>query len=162
MTSDVRSDGDPVAAEHGARELASLLEQVRRNAVELLAGIDPAPRTLLVRAGAIVVEIEWQPGDRPAADAAREVSLATVDDGADYLTAPTVGVFYRAPEPGAEPFVHTGDTVRTGQQVGIIEAMKLMIPVEADRGGRIAEVLKADGESVEYGEPIFALHRDGD
>lgn len=73
------------------------------------------------------------------------------------LTAPTVGVFYRAPEPGAAPFVDTGDLVGPGQQIGIIEAMKLMIPVEADRGGRIAEVLCADATAVEFGAPLFTL-----
>lgn len=74
-----------------------------------------------------------------------------------YLTAQTVGVFHHAPEPGAAPFVTVGDVVVPGRQVGIIEAMKLMIPVEADRGGLIVEVLTASGEPVEYGERLFAL-----
>ena len=73
------------------------------------------------------------------------------------LAAQAVGVFYRSPEPGADPFVREGDVVTTGQQIAIIEAMKLMLPVEAERAGRIVEVLKGDGESVEYGEPLFAL-----
>ncbi|MCF7548568.1 biotin/lipoyl-containing protein [Pseudonocardia sp. WMMC193] len=73
------------------------------------------------------------------------------------LTAPTVGVFYRSSEPGAAPFVDTGDLVSPGQQVGIVEAMKLMIPVEADRGGRVVEVLCADATAVEFGAPLFAL-----
>jgi acetyl-CoA carboxylase biotin carboxyl carrier protein len=66
-------------------------------------------------------------------------------------------MFYRCPEPGADPFVREGDVVTTGQQIAIIEAMKLMLPVEAERAGRIVEVLKGDGEPVEYGEPLFAL-----
>ncbi|MCT2586371.1 hypothetical protein JT362_24935 [Actinophytocola sp. S1-96] len=73
------------------------------------------------------------------------------------LNAATVGTFYRAPAPGAPPFVSEGDEVSPGQQVAIIEAMKLMLPVEAERGGRVAEVLVADGEGVEYGQPLFRL-----
>ncbi|WP_460402934.1 acetyl-CoA carboxylase biotin carboxyl carrier protein, partial [Actinophytocola sediminis] len=73
------------------------------------------------------------------------------------LNAATVGTFYRSPAPGAPPFVTEGDEVSPGQQVAIIEAMKLMLPVEAERGGRIAEVLVADGEGVEYGQPLFRL-----
>jgi acetyl-CoA carboxylase biotin carboxyl carrier protein len=75
----------------------------------------------------------------------------------EYLTSPAVGVFYHAREPGAEPFVSVGAAAEQGQQVGIVEAMKLMIPVEADRGGIVIDVLKANGAAVEYDEPLFAL-----
>jgi len=77
------------------------------------------------------------------------------------ITAPAVGVFYAAPEPGAAPFVRAGDVVIVGQQVAIVETMKLMIPVEADRVGRVAEVLKQNGEAVEYAEPLFTLAPEG-
>ncbi|WP_079057207.1 acetyl-CoA carboxylase biotin carboxyl carrier protein [Streptomyces niveiscabiei] len=60
-------------------------------------------------------------------------------------------------EPGAEPFVEVGDRVKAGQQVAIVEVMKLMIPVEADRDAVVVEVLAGDGESVEYGQALFAL-----
>ncbi|MEX3100671.1 biotin/lipoyl-containing protein [Streptomyces sp. ST1015] len=73
------------------------------------------------------------------------------------LTASTVGTFFRSPEPGAEPFVEVGDRVKVGQQVAIVEVMKLMIPVEADRDAVVVEVLAGDGESVEYGQALFAL-----
>ncbi|PEH79785.1 acetyl-CoA carboxylase biotin carboxyl carrier protein subunit [Nocardia sp. FDAARGOS_372] len=73
------------------------------------------------------------------------------------LLAETVGVFYRAPEPGADPFVAEGDPVRAGQQVGIVEAMKLMIPVVATREGRVAEFLVDNGDAVEYGAPLLVL-----
>jgi acetyl-CoA carboxylase biotin carboxyl carrier protein len=68
-----------------------------------------------------------------------------------------VGTFYSAPEPGAEPFVTVGDEVRAGQQIAILEVMKLMTPVGADRAGRVAEVLVPDGTSVEYGTGLIAL-----
>lgn len=73
------------------------------------------------------------------------------------LCASVVGVFYRAPEPGANPFVSEGETVQAGQQVAIIEAMKLMIPVEAERPGTITEILVTDGEPVEHGQPLMTL-----
>jgi acetyl-CoA carboxylase biotin carboxyl carrier protein len=66
-------------------------------------------------------------------------------------------VFYRAPSPGAPAFVNEGDEIGSGQQIAIIEAMKLMLPVEADKAGRVAEVLVEDGEAVEYGTPLFRL-----
>ncbi|MGR7000449.1 acetyl-CoA carboxylase biotin carboxyl carrier protein [Yinghuangia aomiensis] len=73
------------------------------------------------------------------------------------IDAPTVGVFYHAPEPGAAPFVRVGDVVAPGRQVGIVEVMKLMIPVEAERAGRITGVLVGNGDQVEYGDPLFSL-----
>lgn len=156
-------------ADHpGPLEVSGLLDQVCGNALRLLAETPRPPRNLRVRAGEVSVDIEWpeQPsvgavsaaGSEPAPAAPAPVHTADpeVSDGY-YLTAQTVGVFYRAPEPGAAPFVSEGDTVTAGQQVGIIEAMKLMIPVEADRAGRIAAVLKDNGEPVEYGDRLFAL-----
>jgi len=74
-----------------------------------------------------------------------------------YVCAPSVGTFYRSPEPGAAPFTAEGATVTAGQQVAIVEAMKLMLPVEADRPGRVVEVLIEDGQAVEYGERLLAL-----
>lgn len=90
-----------------------------------------------------------------AASAVGDTAAVTVEH--TLITAPTVGVFYRAPEPGAVPFVATGDLIMSGQQVGIVEAMKLMIPVHADRGGRVVEVRCADATAVEFGAPLFAV-----
>jgi acetyl-CoA carboxylase biotin carboxyl carrier protein len=86
-----------------------------------------------------------------------EMSLPAVQPAARYICAPSVGTFYRAPEPGAKLFVADGDLVRPGQQVAIVEAMKLMLPVDADEAGRVRRVLKQDGEPVEYGEPLIEL-----
>ncbi|MBP2371838.1 acetyl-CoA carboxylase biotin carboxyl carrier protein [Pseudonocardia parietis] len=90
-----------------------------------------------------------------AASAVGDTAAVTVEH--TLITAPTVGVFYRAPEPGAVAFVDTGDLITSGQQVGIVEAMKLMIPVHADRGGRVVEVRCADATAVEFGAPLFAV-----
>jgi acetyl-CoA carboxylase biotin carboxyl carrier protein len=79
------------------------------------------------------------------------------------VTAPLVGTFYRAGEPGARPFVEVGDVIQAGQQIAIVEAMKLMNAVESDQAGRVAEILVADAESVEYAQPLILLEPlDGD
>ncbi|NLM20762.1 MAG: acetyl-CoA carboxylase biotin carboxyl carrier protein [Peptococcaceae bacterium] len=72
------------------------------------------------------------------------------------IASPIVGTFYIAPAPGATPFVQPGSKVKKGQTVCIIEAMKLMNEIQADEDMEIIEVLVADGEMVEYGQPLFA------
>lgn len=149
-------------------QVGEVLEQVRGEAIRLLEEV-PQPRALRVQAGGVSVDVEWahagqsaQPvapaGNEPAepAEPAETAAQAAEPDG-PHVTAPAVGVFYRAPEPGADPFVAEGDTISAGQQVAIVEAMKLMIPVEAEQPGRIVAVLKDNGEPVEYGERLFAL-----
>jgi acetyl-CoA carboxylase biotin carboxyl carrier protein len=73
------------------------------------------------------------------------------------VRAPLVGVFYRTPSPGEPPFVEVGDWIEPGQQVGIIEAMKMMVPVESDTAGRVTEILAEHGEPVEYDRPLVAV-----
>lgn len=73
------------------------------------------------------------------------------------VSAPVVGTFYRAPEPGAAPFVQVGDEVEAGQVVGIVEAMKLMNQITAEQAGRVVEILVDDGQPVEYEQPLLAL-----
>jgi acetyl-CoA carboxylase biotin carboxyl carrier protein len=160
----------PAAA--GPHDTLLDLAEVQKHAVELLAQLDRPPLSLSIRAGTLALDITWADHEAPSgvqADPAAWTPAVPVvpavgvqtdgagSAGADCLTSPGVGVFYHAPEPGAEPFVSVGSQILPGQQIGIIEAMKLMIPVEADRAGRVTEVLKVDGESVEYGEPLFAL-----
>lgn len=73
------------------------------------------------------------------------------------VTSPMVGVFYTAPGPEAEPFVKVGDTVRKGQVLCIVEAMKLMNEIESEYDGRIGRVLVQNGDMVEYGQPLFEI-----
>ena len=73
------------------------------------------------------------------------------------VTSPMVGTFYRAPSPGAAPFVNVGDTVKEGQTVCIIEAMKLLNEIECDKAGVIKEILVENGQAVEYGQPLFVI-----
>ena len=70
---------------------------------------------------------------------------------------PMVGTFYRAPSPGADPFVKVGDTVKKGQVVCIIEAMKLLNEVEADMDGTVKEVCVENGQPVEFGQSLFII-----
>lgn len=142
-----------------ASERADLLDEVCAGVERLLDSGTRTPRRLSVHAGDVAVDVEW-PEDRAAATAGPVPAAPAPEEpepAGDYLTAQAVGVFYRGPEPGAPPFVAEGDTVVPGQQVGILEAMKLMMPVHADRPGRIATVIVADGDSVEYGDRLFAL-----
>lgn len=126
---------------------------------------------LSVRHGDVSVELEWpaptpvpnpaqaasagptrsSPPTVPVAEAAPQVA------GTRAVVSPMVGTFYRAPEPGAAPFVVEGDQVHMGQQIGIIEAMKLMNPVEADHDGRVVAIEVSDGAAVEYDQPLIVL-----
>jgi acetyl-CoA carboxylase biotin carboxyl carrier protein len=130
------------------------LQQVTAAVAEILRGGGPHPTSLTVRAGGVAIELEWDaqaPGSPPA-------PLAELPaDDTDYIRSPAVGVFYLGPAPEAPPFVTAGESVAPGRQVGIIEVMKLMLPVRADRAGVIGQVLKKDGESVEFDEPLFEL-----
>lgn len=74
-----------------------------------------------------------------------------------YITSPMVGTFYRAPSPGAEPFVDIGDKIKAGQVVGIIEAMKIMNEIEADVDGEVVAIYVGNAEPVEFGQKIIAL-----
>ncbi|HSE78168.1 MAG TPA: acetyl-CoA carboxylase biotin carboxyl carrier protein [Alphaproteobacteria bacterium] len=73
------------------------------------------------------------------------------------LTAPMVGTVYLAPEPDAAPFVRVGDKVKEGQTLLIIEAMKVMNPIRSPRAGELKQVLVANGQPVEYGEPLLVI-----
>lgn len=70
-------------------------------------------------------------------------------------TSPMVGVFYAAPSPGEAPFVRVGLTVSAGETLGIIEAMKIMNPIEATQSGVIEEILVKNGDVIQFGQPLF-------
>lgn len=73
------------------------------------------------------------------------------------VTCPLVGIFYTAPEEGAEPFVKVGDAVKKGQTLAIVEAMKLMNEIESEYDGVVTEVLAENGKAVEFGQPLFKI-----
>ena len=78
-------------------------------------------------------------------------------DGLSIVQAPMVGTFYRQPEPGAEPFAGKGQQVKKGQTLCIIEAMKLMNEIESELSGELVEVFVEDGQSVQFGDKLFAI-----
>ena len=73
------------------------------------------------------------------------------------VTAPLVGTYYAAASPDAEPFVQVGDTVKKGQTLGIIEAMKLMNEIESENDGTVKEILVKNEDVIEYGQPMFVI-----
>ena len=77
--------------------------------------------------------------------------------GGTIVKSPLVGTFYAAASPEDEPYVKAGDTIKKGQVLGIIEAMKLMNEVESDMDGRIEAILVENGQMVEFGQPLFRI-----
>jgi acetyl-CoA carboxylase biotin carboxyl carrier protein len=94
-----------------------------------------------------------------AAPGAAEVPSGAVRAaaGEHVVTAPMVGTYYSAPTPGAKQFVEIGDEVEVGQVLCIIEAMKMMNQIEADKAGRITSIMAKNGDPVEFGQPLFVI-----
>jgi acetyl-CoA carboxylase biotin carboxyl carrier protein len=92
----------------------------------------------------------------PAAPAAAEAAAPAAVRG-DAVKSPMVGTVYLQPQPDAPPFVKVGDTVTAGQTLMIVEAMKTMNPIPAPKGGRVVEILVADAQPVEFGEPLIVI-----
>ncbi|HTA46021.1 MAG TPA: acetyl-CoA carboxylase biotin carboxyl carrier protein [Bryobacteraceae bacterium] len=117
----------------------------------LMAAQSPSPPSVLpaVHGAAAVV---------PAIPAATAAPAEPSEDAALHIiTSPIVGTFYQSPSPGTPAFVKIGDTVETGQTVGIIEAMKLMNAIESDAAGEIVKRFVENGQPIEYGQSLFAV-----
>ena len=95
------------------------------------------------------------PVSAPAEAAPAEAAAETIEGHA--IKSPMVGTFYRAPSPGASPFVEVGQTVNAGDTLCIIEAMKLLNQIEADKAGKIKAILVENGQPVEYDQPLFII-----
>ncbi|HCU88754.1 MAG TPA: acetyl-CoA carboxylase biotin carboxyl carrier protein [Gammaproteobacteria bacterium] len=91
----------------------------------------------------------------PPASNARESQVGSSDG--HIVSAPMVGTFYGAPSPDSEPFVKVGQVVSDGDPLCIIEAMKIMNPIESDRAGTITAILVENGNPVEYEQPLFVI-----
>ncbi len=99
------------------------------------------------------------PAPATAAPAPQVVSEAPPVVEGETINSPMVGTVYRKPSPDADPFVEVGATVEKGQTLCLVEAMKLFNEIEADFKCRIVEILKDDGQPVEFGEPLFRIER---
>ncbi|HET6153978.1 MAG TPA: acetyl-CoA carboxylase biotin carboxyl carrier protein [Marmoricola sp.] len=97
------------------------------------------------------------PAPVAAAPALAAAVPAAAAEGLVEITAPMIGIFYTAPEPGADPFVALGSTVEAGMTVGLVEAMKLFTAVEAGAGGIVEQMLVSNGDYVEFGQPLVRL-----
>ncbi|MFE9320559.1 acetyl-CoA carboxylase biotin carboxyl carrier protein [Nocardia sp. NPDC052278] len=143
----------------GHDEYLRVLEAIQTGALQLLAGFPQQPSALRVQVGEVTIEAEWQVAGLPLAPTQATVETVVAQDdppiGAVFR-APSVGVFYRSPEPGADPFVQVGDRVTAGQQIAIVEAMKLMIPVTAQTSGVITGILVEDNEPVQFDQSLFS------
>jgi acetyl-CoA carboxylase biotin carboxyl carrier protein len=144
-------------------------DELCRRAVDLLGAGGLAPARIRVQAGDHCVEVDWRPmagapaaSPAPAAAPPPAPAPEPVADGAEApgtfrVCSPMVGTFYRAAAPGENPLVAVGDPVEPGRQLAILEAMKLMNPLTAERPGRVIEVLAGDGCFVEYDQPLFLM-----
>lgn len=146
------------------RKLKKLIDLVQDSGIAELEISTGEERVRITRIAASPIHHAPPPSHAPApAPAAAEVtSNATPPQEASQpeghiVRSPMVGTFYRAPAPGAKPFVEVGQVVRPGDTLCIIEAMKLMNEIEADRGGVIKAILVENGQPVEYGEPLFII-----
>lgn len=98
------------------------------------------------------------PAAAPAGAPATEPGPASEPEISGHsINAPMVGTFYRAPSPGATPFVEEGQNVKVGDTLCIIEAMKLLNQIEADKAGTVKAILVENGQPVEYGQPLFII-----
>jgi len=141
------------------QDLVRLMYQEARDLIKRLEGT--TVRRLSVQAGDYKVEIELEANARAVGPVSGPTLLADhADAGPDTrasVVSPLVGTFYRAAQPGAKPFVEIGDEVQVGDPLCIIEAMKLMNEIEADRAGVVKAILIENGQPVEYGQALVVI-----
>lgn len=134
------------------REMAALLNETGLGEIEYETG---EVRIRVAKPGAAAMTTIAAPA--PAAPAAVAAVAAPAGDLPGTVPSPMVGTAYLTPEPGAKPFVQLGDTVKEGQILLIVEAMKTMNPIPAPRGGRVAQILVSGGTPVEFGEVLMVI-----
>jgi acetyl-CoA carboxylase biotin carboxyl carrier protein len=154
------------------KKLIELLEESGIAEIEIKEGEEAVRISRMPAGGAFVHPLPvqaWAESPRPAPrslappDAAGGQGAAAGESplkpkpNEHVITAPMVGTFYASPSPGAKPFVEIGDEVKVGQVLCIIEAMKMMNQIEADRAGRITSIMARSGDPVEFGQPLFVV-----
>ena len=107
--------------------------------------------------GTMHVSSEGLPSTAGVSTAATNEAEATEKQSGQFVTSPFVGTFYTAPSPEAELYAQVGQSVKKGQTLCIIEAMKLMNEIEAECDGKIAEIYPSNGQAVEFGEKLFRI-----
>lgn len=144
------------------RELATLLDETNLTEIEIeRAGLRVrVARTISIAAAAPAYQPAPGAPVPPAPAAAPAAATAAAPDFSKHpgmVPSPMVGTAYRAPEPGAKPFVDVGSTVKVGDTLLIIEAMKTMNQIPSPRAGTVTQILVEDGQPVEFGEPLVII-----
>ena len=152
------------------RKLKTLIDLVSESSISELEITEAEGKVRIVKAGhalasaAPVATLTPAPGVQAPTAAAAPIPAQTAPaptaaevPEAKVIKSPMVGTFYRSASPGAKAFVDVGSTVKAGEPVCIIEAMKIMNEIEADLGGTIARILCENGQAVEFGQPLFVL-----
>jgi acetyl-CoA carboxylase biotin carboxyl carrier protein len=156
------------------REIKALLALMRDFGLSELEIEDKKGKVRLVRAANSADEHHAAPATAPGSAAVRAAAGAAaglggpisdarppaapdLGPGHRYVQSPMVGTFYRASSPDSDPFVEEGDSVRKGQALCIIEAMKMMNEIEAEIGGKLMKILCENGQPVEYGQPLMII-----
>lgn len=143
------------------RKLKTLIDLVSDSDIAELEITEGDGKVKIVKASPVTQTVAYvpEPAAAPVASAPAPAAApaAPAAPSGHVIKAPMVGTFYRAPNPGASPFVEVGQTVKEGDPLCIIEAMKLLNEIEADKSGVIKEILIENGEPVEYGQPLFVI-----
>ena len=147
------------------RKLKKLIDLVQESGIAELEITEGEEKVKIVRGGVVSVSAPLpsvapaaaHPPSALAAPATASAVEAPAGQEGHVVKAPMVGTFYRSPSPDAKPFVEVGQTVKEGDTICIIEAMKLMNEIEADAGGVVKAILVENGQPVEYGQPLFIL-----
>ncbi|MBE0623641.1 MAG: acetyl-CoA carboxylase biotin carboxyl carrier protein [Burkholderiales bacterium] len=142
------------------RKLKKLIDLVQESGISELEVTEGEEKVKIVKSGAVgIAYAAPAPVQTQAALLAPAPVAAAVPEEVPVhlVKSPMVGTFYRCPSPGAKPFVEVGDTVKSGDTICIIEAMKLLNEIECDKDGVVKAILVENGQPVEYGEPLVAI-----
>jgi acetyl-CoA carboxylase biotin carboxyl carrier protein len=148
------------------RKLKKLIDLVEESGIAELEVTEGEEKVRIVKSGrvasettiAVPVAAAAAPAPAPVAAAPAPAAAPPAPEHAgEVVKSPMVGTFYRSASPGAKAFVEVGDTVKKGQPVCIIEAMKLMNEIESDADGVVKAILVENGQPVEYGEPLIVV-----
>ncbi|MDA8421121.1 MAG: acetyl-CoA carboxylase biotin carboxyl carrier protein [Pseudomonadota bacterium] len=140
------------------KKLIEMLEESNLSEIEIREGEETIRLSRVMTVAPVAMAAAPAHAPPPASAAATPAAepAATVPSG-HIVTSPMVGSFYRSPSPNAAPFVEIGNQVKVGDTLCIIEAMKMLNPIEADKAGTVKAILKENGQPVEYGEPLFVI-----
>lgn len=146
------------------RKLKTLIDLVSESNVSELEITEAEGKVRIVKGGGAVVQqyiaapLQQAPVAQAAAPAAAEAAPAAPAAPTGHIVkSPMVGTFYRAASPGAKAFIEVGSQVKEGDTLCIIEAMKILNEIEADKSGTVTRILGENGQAVEYGQPLFVI-----